>query len=205
MMKDNKLKYDSSMPTLQMDPPLWPYTLDYKETKTCQINPCPKKSWPGIWIMPMVDYTDKNGNPCAMVDACAPPKNKGEAFSLLKDNFERHYKSNRAPFGMFLHTSWFSSHHNFAGMLGFIEYLTTLPDVWILNVGQAISLAQHPTAVGSVHGLAEWDCKKLSRPTLRCEKPNICPYTFGDGEARYISTCSTCPVNYPWVGNPGGN
>ncbi|XP_014671835.1 PREDICTED: uncharacterized protein LOC106812465 [Priapulus caudatus] len=51
MMTNNNLKYDSTMPTRRFtDPPLWPYTLDYKESKDCQIEPCPVESWPGAWI-----------------------------------------------------------------------------------------------------------------------------------------------------------
>lgn len=39
---DNKFLYDSSMPTQQfIDPPMWPYTLDYRSTQECVIPPCP--------------------------------------------------------------------------------------------------------------------------------------------------------------------
>lgn len=42
VLYDNKFLYDSSMPTQQfMDPPMWPYTLDYLTTQECVIPPCP--------------------------------------------------------------------------------------------------------------------------------------------------------------------
>ena len=34
--------YESSMPTqMYTEPPLWPYTLDYRSTQDCEIPPCP--------------------------------------------------------------------------------------------------------------------------------------------------------------------
>ena len=42
VLYDNKFLYDSSMPTREfMDPPMWPYTLDYQSRKECVIPPCP--------------------------------------------------------------------------------------------------------------------------------------------------------------------
>ena len=42
VLYDNKFLYDSSMPTQKfMDPPMWPYTLDYQSTQECVIPPCP--------------------------------------------------------------------------------------------------------------------------------------------------------------------
>ena len=42
VLYDNKFLYDSSMPTHNfMDPPMWPYTLDYRSTQECVIPPCP--------------------------------------------------------------------------------------------------------------------------------------------------------------------
>lgn len=42
MLYDNKFLFDSSMPTLQRNPPLWPYTFDYRSTQECTIPPCPQ-------------------------------------------------------------------------------------------------------------------------------------------------------------------
>ena len=42
VLLDNKFLYDSSMPTQKFtDPPMWPYTLDYRSTQECVIPPCP--------------------------------------------------------------------------------------------------------------------------------------------------------------------
>ncbi len=33
--------------------------------------------------------------------------NASETMELLRNNFERHYKSNKAPFGIYFHAAWF--------------------------------------------------------------------------------------------------
>lgn len=42
VLHDGKFTFESSMPTQKfMDPPMWPYTLDYSTTQECVIPPCP--------------------------------------------------------------------------------------------------------------------------------------------------------------------
>ena len=42
VLKDGLFLYESSMPTrLYRKPPLWPYTLEYRSTQDCVIEPCP--------------------------------------------------------------------------------------------------------------------------------------------------------------------
>lgn len=113
--KNLGLLYDSSWPTLKyQNPAMFPYTLDYISTQDCQIGPCPDASIPGFWIYPMVSWTDKNGYGCSMIDGCAyqPEDNVDAIFQWILDNFNRHYEGNRAPFGMFLHSAWFSRGNN---------------------------------------------------------------------------------------------
>ena len=55
MMKEFGFVYDSSIPAPLSDPPLWPYTLDYKIPHKC-INgrKCPSRSFPGIWVRKLI-------------------------------------------------------------------------------------------------------------------------------------------------------
>lgn len=42
VLYDNHFLYDSSMPTEKfINPPMWPYTLEYRSTQECVIPPCP--------------------------------------------------------------------------------------------------------------------------------------------------------------------
>jgi hypothetical protein len=53
--------------------------MDYQVKLDCQITPCPKCSFPEIWVQPMLDLEDNwfdadgdltYGNQCAMLDSC---------------------------------------------------------------------------------------------------------------------------------------
>ena len=50
MLKEANFTYDSSMPVYDIEPPLWPYTLDYSINHDCMIEPCPTSSIPGLSI-----------------------------------------------------------------------------------------------------------------------------------------------------------
>lgn len=47
------------------------------------------------------DYT------CAMVDSCPTNLTGNEIYKMLVHNFKRHYLTNRAPYGLYFHSTWF--------------------------------------------------------------------------------------------------
>lgn len=108
MMKEFGFQYDSSMIAPFSDPPLWPYTLDYKMPHTCtgKRQNCPTRSYPGLWELVMNQLIAKDYT-CAMVDACPPDLTGEEVYKLLMHNFKRHYLTNRAPYGLYFHSTWF--------------------------------------------------------------------------------------------------
>lgn len=95
MLWDTNFTYDSSMPIYENRPPSWPYTLDYKLFHDCMIPPCPTRSYPGLWEVPMVMWQDLNGGRCSMGDACSNPPTPDGVYKMLIKNFERHYTTNR--------------------------------------------------------------------------------------------------------------
>ena len=42
-----------------------------------------------------------------MIDACQGLDRKDDVYKMLKENFDRHYLSTKAPFPMFTHAAWF--------------------------------------------------------------------------------------------------
>jgi hypothetical protein len=109
MLYDRNFTYDSSMPVYENKPPSFPYTLDYKLFHDCMIPPCPKKSFPGVWEVPMVMWQDLKGGRCSMVDGCSAPADAEGIYKMLIKNFERHYTTNRSAaavtinFKLFVH------------------------------------------------------------------------------------------------------
>ncbi|OQV24832.1 hypothetical protein BV898_01420 [Hypsibius exemplaris] len=188
--------YDSSMIVSSNNPPMWPYTLDYALPHTCNLGACPTKSYPGLWEMPLVPWSDLVGQRCSMADACHKQANANEVYRLLMSNFKRHYQSNKAPFGIYYHAAWFPAN----GFSKFLDAILDMPDVWVLTTSQALQWIQKPTPLAKLNKFQPWSCTNMKRPSP-CVAPKLCTTCYCGG-LRGITTCAaSCPDSYPWMKN----
>ncbi|GAB6019417.1 Cytidine deaminase 5 [Chamberlinius hualienensis] len=201
MLYDNNFTYDSSMPVYENKPPYWPYTLDYSIPHECMIPPCPTHSYPGVWEIPLVMMVDLNGGRCSMADACSNPPTAEGVYKMLVKNFERHYLTNRAPFGLFYHSAWFAIPHHREGFEAFLDALVTMDDVFIITSTQLIEWMRKPTPLSKIKDFLPWQCNNRDR-VPPCKKPKVCNLWFKGG-VRYMKTCQPCPQVYPWANNTG--
>ncbi|XP_011686448.1 PREDICTED: uncharacterized protein LOC105449142 [Wasmannia auropunctata] len=201
MLWDTNFTYDSSMPIYENRPPSWPYTLDYKLFHDCMIPPCPTRSYPGLWEVPMVMWQDLNGGRCSMGDACSNPPTPDGVYKMLIKNFERHYTTNRSPFGLFYHAAWFTQPHHKEGFLSFLDTIVAMDDVWIITNWQAIQWIRNPTPLALLHTFEPFGCHYPDRPK-RCNNAKVCNLWHKSG-VRYMKTCQACPDIYPWTGKTG--
>lgn len=176
MLYDSNFTYDSSMPIYENKPPSWPYTLDYKLFHDCMIPPCPTRSYPGVWEVPMVMWQDLNGGRCSMGDACSNPSESDGVFKMIMKNFERHYTSNRyiilkhstyslliyylsrAPFGLFYHAAWFTQPHHKEGFIKFLDTINAMKDVYLVTNWQAIQWVRDPTPLSRLANFQPFQC-----------------------------------------------
>jgi hypothetical protein len=158
MLHDFNFTYDSSMPVYENRPPSYPYTLDYKIFHDCMIPPCPTKSYPGVWEVPMVMWQDLNGGRCSMGDACSNPGEAENVFKMIMKNFERHYTTNRAPFGLFYHAAWFTQPHHKEGFIKFLDAINAMKDVYIVTNWQALQWVRDPTPANRLSNFQPFQC-----------------------------------------------
>ncbi|XP_060807728.1 mucin-2 [Amyelois transitella] len=201
MLYDSNFTYDSSMPVYENRPPSWPYTLDYKLFHDCMIPPCPTKSYPGVWEVPMVMWQDLNGGRCSMGDACANPPDAEGVYKMILKNFDRHYTTNRAPFGLFYHAAWFTQPHHKEGFIMFLDFINQMQDVWIVTNWQALQWVRDPTPISRLNNFQPFQCNYPDRPK-KCNNPKVCNLWHKSG-VRYMRTCQPCPEIYPWTGKTG--
>lgn len=66
------------------------------------------------------------------------PKTLEETYQFLKRNFERHYNTSKAPFGVYSNNNgWFQgAAYRLEGYKKFLEYLSTKEDVYIVPLGR---------------------------------------------------------------------
>lgn len=204
--------YDLSWPAqIKFDGhgPMYPYTLDYMSTQTCPtiVQPCPKMSYPGLWEIPNVNLMNKDHSTCgSMMDACDPLGNATAWYEILVRNFHYHYDTNRAPFGMHMHPSFFSwgpagDHMNAAKK--FLKYAQDLGDVWILTASQVIAWMKDPQDVDQAKSFPPWQCPARPEPRCSSSTVNKCHYT--EPKDFYMDTCTKpCPPHFPSPTDPDG-
>lgn len=206
MMAEAGLLYDSTWGTInEIDPGLWPYSLEFASTQECMIPPCPTASIPKVWEVPMLSWLDVGGSPCAMVDSCfqAPPIDDEDAwFRFIVGNFERQYLGNRAPFGFFVH-EWYVSTYPVVerALIRFLNMINNMEDVFMVTAEEVVNWVRNPTPIN------EYRKQPCRRVTPSSCNPHTCgPLATDHNEMEYyLSICiSTCPNVYPWLGNPLG-
>lgn len=128
MMKEFGFVYDSSIVAPAFtNPPLWPYTLDYKIPHECVgNNNCPSRSYPGVWEMVM-NQLEIDDVACVYADQCPANLNSDDIFHMFIHNFKRHYSSNRAPLGLYFHSNWFNRDDYVEAFSKFVDYVLKLP------------------------------------------------------------------------------
>ncbi|GAV02037.1 hypothetical protein RvY_12650 [Ramazzottius varieornatus] len=204
MLYRNDFTFDSSMPVFENEPPFFPFTLDCLINNYCMIDPCPKNSYPGIWELPVVMWSDLSGSRCNTVDGCTDSISAPEVFELLMSNFERHYSTNRAPFNMFMSPAWFAKEMNTKAFKKFVETMLSKKDVFFVTIDQVIQWMKNPTPLSQIKDFKPWQCH-AAPPTPPCLNPNICtPWFEKAKEIRPLKTCMPCPKKYPWLGNEEG-
>ncbi|XP_014790322.2 chitin deacetylase 7 [Octopus bimaculoides] len=157
-----RFKYDSSMVTGSVattaEVPTWPFTLDYPvKKKYCTLRNCPEKSYPGLWEVPLIRWYNNRGGACSMPDACRVSSNPRTVLQFLRDNFNRHYKRNKAPFGIFLHSPWLMKNLN--PLKQFLKEVSRNKDVWFVTVSQALQWIQNPVPLNNISQFRSWNCK----------------------------------------------
>uniref|UniRef100_A0A6P7H284 Uncharacterized protein LOC114345178 isoform X1 n=2 Tax=Diabrotica virgifera virgifera TaxID=50390 RepID=A0A6P7H284_DIAVI len=207
MMKEFGFVYDSSMVVPFSNPPLWPYTMDYKMPHRCVGSKqlCPSRSYHNIWELPM-NQLEAGEFTCAMVDSCPSTMTGNEVYELLMHNFRRHYLSNRAPFGLYFHSAWFKNSSYLSAFQKFLSDVLKQTDVWFVTNWQAIEWIKRPRTLDKIHTFEPWSCKKrFEKSEIACSVPNVCKlHSRVFQQDRHLQTCSECPQKYPWIRNEFG-
>lgn len=194
MMKEFGFVYDSSMVAPFSNPPLWPYTLDYKMPHKCGgVNQhCPSRSYPGLWEIVM-NQMEAGEYTCGMIDSCPSNLSGDDVYQMLMHNFKRHYTTNRAPFGLYFHAHWFKRTDYLDAFSRFMDYMQKLPDVHFVTNHQAIEWLRNPTPINHLNTFEPWQCKKrhFDETELACSLPHSCKlHSRVLQQYRYLYTCN---------------
>ncbi|CAG0881498.1 unnamed protein product [Darwinula stevensoni] len=217
MMEEQAFLYDSTVTAPLSNPPLWPYTLYFRMPHQCygNLQNCPTRSH-AVWEMVMNELDmredpkfDESLPGCAMVDSCSNILNGDQFYNFLNYNFDRHYLTNRAPFGLYFHAAWLQNNLEYldAFLYWMDEVSSNHEDVYFVTMTQAIQWIQNPRTTEEVRNFEPWKARCNAEPSgTVCGTPNACPLTTKElpGETLRLHTCMKCPQNYPWLLDPLG-
>nr|XP_022914544.1 uncharacterized protein LOC111425024 [Onthophagus taurus] len=212
VLEDFGYVYDSSIGVPPSPVPVWPYTLDYKIPHECKSGTCPSKTYPGIWEVPLNAHyvEDYEGGHCPYLDQCVLHNHDADdVLEWLQEDFSRYYDQNKAPYMMPFHTNWFSIKELEQGLHKFLDWVTTLDNVWFVTVSQALEWVREPQKIKG-NNYEPWDCKKNNNyPPKGCNNASKCALPFRKADSnftdtRYLETCAECPNQYPWLGDAAG-
>ena len=199
VLHENKFLYEASMVT---DKNYWPFTLDYKSPICNSPATCPENAYPGLWIVPNVIYNQSSGYPCSMLDACTAPVSEDDWMQFFEDNFNAHYKTNRSPFGVYSHSSWFfGGKARVDALKKFLTKLGSMQDVYIISHYQLLQWVQNPTPLSKIRDFKAWQCSAASAPRCQLDHPTCNKFYNNAG---LLKSCNTCPPYYPGYGDPQG-
>merc|ERR1712168_1345449 len=145
----------------------------------------------------------------AMVDSCSNIRSGDQFYNFLTHNFYRHFDQNRAPLGLFFHSSWLKNNPEFldAFLYWIDEVLANHPEVYFVTQTQVIQWIQDPVTIEAARNFPAWQEKCSPGPRTECLVPNSCKLAIDKelpGQQFIMYTCARCPNQYPWKNDPLG-
>ncbi|KAH7622737.1 hypothetical protein Ndes2526B_g03576 [Nannochloris sp. 'desiccata'] len=194
---DNGVLYDSSMiQVFQKDSEsetgpgmrVWPFTMDQGIPINCnwnypdgQCNGTTEK-YPGMWEVPLWELQNAAGDHLYSMDVGTNPP--GDIYSVLEENFNMNYNGNRAPFGIYLHSTWFDSAGANADALNkFLDWAMAQPNVWAITTKDLIRWMQAPVPASQMGEWLKCNPVDLTAPTQADAKCQL--YTVKEGDSAY--------------------
>ncbi|CAL1536974.1 unnamed protein product [Lymnaea stagnalis] len=166
VLRDYGFLYDTSVTNIEAStgrPPLYPFTFDYLIGR-CVNPPCPTKSYPGIWEVPLNSWVGDNGYACSMVDACSVgtsyfSDSETQWYNLYKKNFEKYFYPVKVPMPYFTHGSMFlRSSASYTALVSWLQdLLLTHDDVWVVTPKQVLDWMRNPLTNAQMKA-QRWGC-----------------------------------------------
>ena len=213
-----KLLYDSSMiEVFQNDSDVenkpgmrvWPFTMDHGIPINCNWNypdgQCngTTERYPGLWEVPLWEIQDDAGEHLYSMDVGTDPP--GDIFTLLQNNFNMNYNNNRAPFGIFLHATWFdSAGANAAALNKFLDWAFAQPNVWGITTKDLIRWMQAPVPASQMNDWYKCKPVDLSNPlgVVKCQLYTVKPFDSSYSVAtQFAVTVEDLLSSNPELGN----
>ena len=112
-----------------------------------------------------------------MVSSCTNVQEKKHLKTLLQHNFNRHYKTNKAPFSLSFNPSWLIQNPDFVEVIAdwMDDVLSSSQDVFFMTQFQLILWMTNPIPNSKLREEPEFKEKCTVEGLPFCQRPNVCP------------------------------
>ena len=84
---------------------------------------------------------------------------KEDILDWLKEDFERHYTTNRAPYTLAMHTNWFTTREQREALEEWLDWVQDKEDVYFVTGTQTLLWMLDPTPVKDIKNFEPWQCE----------------------------------------------
>ena len=130
---------------------------------------------------------------CPLVSSCTNIQDKEQFQTLLENNFERHYSTNRAPLSLSFTPFWLKSNKDFIKVFEnwMDQTLARYNDVYFVTNYQALLWMTNPVGNSNLASFEEWKdkCKVLIFPDI------FVAHVYNS--RLRASPCARCPMSVP--------
>ena len=160
---------------------VFPFTMDHGIPIDCNWNypdgQCngSTEMYPGLWEVPLWELQNQAGDHLYTMDP------EGDVLGLLQENFNMNYQNNRAPFGIFVHATWFDPYKTDA-VNKFLDWAMSFPDVWVVTTTQLVKWMQNPVPTSQ---MADWLTCRPVNLTKGIAEARCQLYTVQEGDSSY--------------------
>ena len=84
---------------------------------------------------------------------------KEDILDWLKEDFNRHYTTNRAPYTLTMHTNWFTTQEQREALADWLDWVQAKDDVYFVTGTQTLLWMTDPTPVSKLKNFEPWQCE----------------------------------------------
>ncbi len=209
VLANNGFLYESSVGEVigkkskGIDSYIWPYTFEETDAQNYGAGEGPKQPYPNLWEVPMWSFYKADKTITTPMDY---PGTHAELIAMFKEAFNARYNGNRAPMGLFFHSSWFEKESNVAALNDFLSWALAQNGVWSVTNRQLIEWMKTPQTIDKMNNFAPL---QYTQPSSGTETPDGWDNN-GDGtvDEGFVHTCRypegnfatvypDCPAEYP--------
>ncbi|KAI9188969.1 hypothetical protein H9P43_000391 [Blastocladiella emersonii ATCC 22665] len=191
---------------------VWPFTFDYGMPISCATGNCTgakptpdnPAGWraPGLWEIPMYNLMTTDGGAWSM----DPGVDGVEFAAMLRKSFNDHYKGNRAPFGIYLHSAYLMADPTRTTILhDFFAEIAPLTDVRFVTNDQLLTWLRNPVPLANMTAKCKPPAPASPTATEVCDGlDNNGNGVVDEGVTKTcqfgtsnFATCKICPIRVP--------